>query len=224
MEKKHSTYSNVLENMKNVAKVLHMTFGNRCEVAVHDFRDLEHSLIHIEGCITNRPIGAPITDLVVRALRKEGESVRDIYNYPTTTRDGRTLKSSTCFARSREGKVVGALCINLETTDMENAISMMQELINITAPQANTAHPDETFAHTVHETNESLMQDALDHIAKHPSTMTREDRIRLVSLLDDYGAFLIKGMVDYVAERLGVSKFTVYNYLKAARMDAQKTS
>lgn len=217
-------YSNRLENMKNVARVLHMTLGNRCEVAVHDFRDLEHSLIHIEGCLTKRPIGAPITDLVVKALRKEGDGVRDILNYSTTTGDGRALKSSTCFVRDAGGKVIGALCINVETTDLLNAISMMQELIHVCDEPTCEEAREETFAHTVHETNESLMRDALEQIGKHPSTLTREERIRLVSVLDDYGAFLIKGMVDYVAERLGISKFTVYNYLKAARSDADKTS
>ncbi|WP_461210920.1 helix-turn-helix transcriptional regulator [Desulfocurvus sp. DL9XJH121] len=215
-------YSNRLENMKNVARVLHLTLGNRCEVAVHDFRDLEHSMVHIEGNITNRPIGAPVTDLVVKALRKEGDGVRDILNYSTTTRDGRALKSSTCFVRDRGGKVIGALCINLETTDMINAISMMQEMTSIRPGEDCQEPQDETFAHTVHETNESLMDDAMRKIGKHPGTMNRDERIRLVSVLDDYGAFLIKGMVDYVAERLGVSKFTIYNYLKAARADAGK--
>ena len=40
---------------------------------------------------------------------------------------------------------------------------------------------------------------------------------QLVQTLEYQGAFLIRGAVAYVAKALGVSKFTVYNYLKEAR-------
>ena len=37
--------------------------------------------------------------------------------------------------------------------------------------------------------------------------------------LDERGAFLIKKSVEQVAERLGVSRFTIYNYLDQANRD-----
>ena len=212
----------LFDTYKNIARMLHKTLGNRCEVAVHDFQELEKSLIYIEGNITNRPIGAPITDLVVKAWRREGNAVKDIINYATYTRDGRPLKSSTSFIRSAEGKVVGALCINLETTDLLNAMAIMRELVQ-TSPVTTDDTP-ETFAQTVVETRHSLMDDALEQMGKQPAVMSREERIRLVAILDEYGAFLMKGMVEYVAERIGVSKFSVYNYLKAARVNDDSAS
>nr|WP_315988792.1 helix-turn-helix domain-containing protein [Desulforamulus aquiferis] len=44
-----------------------------------------------------------------------------------------------------------------------------------------------------------------------------EDKIRFVAALEQRGAFLIKGSVDYIATVLGVSKYTVYNYLQKIR-------
>ena len=45
--------------------------------------------------------------------------------------------------------------------------------------------------------------------------MSREDKQRAVRLLDDRGAFQLRKAVEEVADALGVSRFTVYNYLNA---------
>jgi len=47
--------------------------------------------------------------------------------------------------------------------------------------------------------------------------MTTDEKVRLVKELERKGAFQIKGVVNQVAVRLGVSKFTIYNYLKRIR-------
>ena len=47
--------------------------------------------------------------------------------------------------------------------------------------------------------------------------LSREDKQRAVRLLDDRGAFLLRRSVDEVADALGVSRITVYNYLNAVR-------
>ena len=43
----------------------------------------------------------------------------------------------------------------------------------------------------------------------------REDKQRAVRLLDDRGAFVLRRSVEDVADALGVSRITVYNYLNA---------
>jgi uncharacterized protein YqgV (UPF0045/DUF77 family) len=47
--------------------------------------------------------------------------------------------------------------------------------------------------------------------------LSREDKQRAVRLLDERGAFLLRRSVDEVADALGVSRITVYNYLNAVR-------
>jgi uncharacterized protein YqgV (UPF0045/DUF77 family) len=49
------------------------------------------------------------------------------------------------------------------------------------------------------------------------SDLSREDKQRAVRILDDRGAFLLRRSVDEVADALGVSRITVYNYLNAVR-------
>ncbi len=48
--------------------------------------------------------------------------------------------------------------------------------------------------------------------------MTRVERQQLVKFLDERGAFGLRKSVETVADRLGVSRFTVYNYLDAVRV------
>ncbi len=45
--------------------------------------------------------------------------------------------------------------------------------------------------------------------------LEREDKQRAVRLLDERGAFTLRRAVEQVADAMGVSRITVYNYLNA---------
>ncbi len=47
--------------------------------------------------------------------------------------------------------------------------------------------------------------------------MSRDEKQTAVRRLDEQGAFLLRGAVDDVAHRMGVSKVTLYTYLNAIR-------
>jgi hypothetical protein len=49
--------------------------------------------------------------------------------------------------------------------------------------------------------------------------MTREQKQELVGRLDAQGAFTLRYGVELVADALGVSRFTVYNYVNALRRE-----
>ena len=44
---------------------------------------------------------------------------------------------------------------------------------------------------------------------------SREEKQRAVRLLDERGAFTLRRAVEQVADAMGVSRITVYNYLNA---------
>jgi hypothetical protein len=46
--------------------------------------------------------------------------------------------------------------------------------------------------------------------------LSREDKQRAVQLLGERGAFALRKSVEDVADAMGVSRFTIYNYLNAA--------
>ncbi len=205
----------ILGILRQVADSMVGFWGRPCEVAVHDLTRLEKSLVYIAGEVTRRKPGSPITDLVVKALRRDGDRVEDLPNYRTVTRDGRILKSSTFFFRGKRGKVMGALCINLDTTDLMNTIHFVETFVKTN--DGRGGNHKETFASTVNETIGSLVEQIIGEIGKQPSSMSTEERFQFVRTLEEKGAFLMKGAVEQVAGIAGVSKYTVYSYLQKIR-------
>jgi hypothetical protein len=51
-------------------------------------------------------------------------------------------------------------------------------------------------------------------------SLSREDKQRAVRRLDERGAFTLRKSIDDVADALGVSRITVYNYLNAVHEQA----
>ncbi len=52
------------------------------------------------------------------------------------------------------------------------------------------------------------------------STLSREEKQQVVRMLNERGAFLFRGAVEEVADLMGVSRITIYNYLNATRREA----
>ena len=50
-------------------------------------------------------------------------------------------------------------------------------------------------------------------------SLAREDKQRAIRLLDERGAFTLRRAVEDVADAMGVSRITVYNYLNALHRD-----
>jgi hypothetical protein len=59
----------------------------------------------------------------------------------------------------------------------------------------------------------TLIEQAEAGMRKRVEEMSRTEKQRVVRFLDERGAFLIRRAVADVAARLGVTRFTIYNYL-----------
>ena len=87
-------------------------------------------------------------------------------------------------------------------------------------PAANgiaSDHPQERYAKNFSETMESVIDGMLPEYHKMPDRMDRDEEKQLVQKLDKSGVFTIKGAVLYLSKVLGVSRFTIYSYLKEVR-------
>ncbi len=217
--KEKSENQEILDNeyifnlLTQISDAIVKTFPRNFEVVIHDLSQPKKSIKHIAGDVTHRKIGGPITDMVVKALHQEGCEIRDRHNYKTNTKDGRVLKSTTAFIRDPKGEVVAALCINFDMTDYLNA-SHALEIFASTVSTFNGPEKVETFASSISETIEALFDQSVAKIGKQPASMPIEEKVELVKELEASGLFQIKGAIDQVALLMGVSKYTVYNYLK----------
>jgi predicted transcriptional regulator YheO len=206
-----------LEFLKRLAKGIVSVFGERCEVVIHDFSDVTRSLVHIEGNVTNRSIGAPITDLVYRLVNEFGDQVPDKIGYKSTTDDGKAIKCSTIFVRDESGKPEGCICVNFDVSDFIFLSTSFSEYNPLREDNGNRRHKEEHFSKSFPETMESVIESTISEHGKMPSMMDKEEKKQLVQRLDRAGVFLMKGAVKYLAKVFGSSQYTIYNYLKEVR-------
>ena len=196
----------------SLAETIGTQFAPYCEAVIHDLSNLDSSLVAISGNVTNRPLGAPITDYVLRLLKEYGDDVNDNYIYFASTKDGKRLKSSTTFIRDQEGHVIGCFCINfcIEALLFYNdAIKEFCSILNMN----DTPEASEQFTNDISETVRLMLDEVLRRQGIPPSRMEKPDKMEIVKQLDDKGLFLVKGAIDLVASQLGISKFTLYGYL-----------
>ncbi|WP_169309287.1 transcriptional regulator [Desulforhopalus sp. IMCC35007] len=210
---------NKLDFLKNVAKGITSVFGERCEVAIHDFKDLKRTLVHVEGDVTNRSLNSSVPDMLYRLIKEFGDDAPDKFGYKSTTEDGKILKCSTHMVRDDEGKLIGCFCINFNVTDFAFLANAFSDFTFTPTKGSNgggrkkTNGDQSTFA----ESMESAIDFAVAEFGKIPAMMDKADKIAILEKLDKDGVFMIKGSVDYMARVLGASRYTVYNYLKQIR-------
>lgn len=191
------------------------TFGSNCEVVLHDFSDLKNSIVIIEnGNVTGRDTKSSMTDHSLQQV-KAGKTEKDTINYSGKGSDGRTIKSTTMFIRDDNDKVIGCICINFDATEFAIAKRALSELLDF-------GHEDVKEDNTSKKINDVLkevVQAKIDEIGKPIAYLNKDEKVRIVNDLDGQGVFLIKGAIDYVADILCVSRYTIYNYLDETRDD-----
>lgn len=194
------------------------TFGNNCEVALHDINNPQSSIVAIaNGHITGRDIGSPMTEVGLAAIRKSNFE-NNLVNYANKTTDGRDLKSSTIFIKDEDENVVGCLCINYDISEFVVVRKVINDLCQTEDQSAKDTLVSETLGNSVNQVLSNIVYNTLEKMGKPVAYMTKEEKVNIVKLLDDQGAFLIKGAIDYVAKVLCVSRYTIYNYLDEIRV------
>ena len=104
-----------------------------------------------------------------------------------------------------------------DLTDYIVASRLHQEMVSFQHP-AEEDEAEELFAHDISEVMEDMVRTELGMVQKPVAYMQKEDKLSIVGNLANRGIFDVKGSVEYVAECLGVTNFTVYNYLKELRV------
>ena len=205
---KEATFALLKQISVGVAKI----FAPHCEVVIHDFSDLEHSIIHMEGNISGRKVGGGVTDLLLTQARS-GDTVRDFHNYQTSLPNGKKMKSCTMFLRDENGAAYGAFCVNLDIGVFAGFHRVLGEFLVLDAG----TEVNETLSDDVQRIIHSILREAVNEMGAELPIMSKDDKIDLIARLDEKGAFQVKRAVPLFAEELGLSRSTIYNYLAEAR-------
>ncbi len=196
---------------------LSQMLGCRYEVILHDLSHVESSIVAIKGNVTNRQIGGPVTNYLLQLLKTYGDDAPNSINYRSVLPDGRVLRSSTMFIRDENGHIIGSLCVNQDMTDFIVMSKLMREMVAFQPAAEKEEAPGELFARDINEVMESMVRSEVQMVNRPVAYMQKEDKLAIVENLEKKGIFDVKGSVEYVAEWLGVTNFTIYNYLKEIR-------
>ena len=212
------------ESLESIMKLIASQFGENCEVVLHDWsKEYSSTIIAIEnGHVSGRKVGDAGSNLGLEVMRGTSDGSNQL-NYLTKTKDGRILRSSSLYLKDETGRLVGALCINVDVT---NYINMQKQLSTITmfpcvSPSSEDLS-DEFFTTDVKELLQYLIEEGTKQVGKDPKEMTREDKKKFVAYLDQKGAFLITKSGPEICQYLGISKYTLYSYLNEINGEQEK--
>lgn len=195
--------------------MLAQQLGPTSEIVLHDFsKEFASTIVDIRnGHVTGRSVGGASSNLGLEVLKG---TVNDgnRYNYCTRLKDGKVLRSSSLFLRDENDRVYGCLCIN---TDISETLRMEDFLRQYNRFDVSEPVEPEIFVNDVNQLLEHLLQEGQKKLGKPACIMDRQEKIEFLRYLDNKGAFLITKSGERVQEFLGISKYTLYNYLDLIR-------
>lgn len=207
----------LLESYIPLADMLAKTFGSECEVVLHDLTVPEKSVVYVaNGTVTGREVGQSFEQLIKQVILSK--NFRDDYaaNYFFTAKNGKLIRSSTFLLRDEKQKLVGALCINIDTTPMQQQMEYLKSFLP--QEELSESSPAQSFTDDgvyVFQMVETLIDNIIGQ--QEPDKMSRSEKIQKISFMDEKGIFLMKGSVEMVSQKLGISTVTVYSYLDVVR-------
>jgi len=202
-----------LETYIPIANLIAQTFGKNCEVVLHDLSIPQNSVVYtVNNHVTGRQVGQPFEHLIKDVLLSKNFENDCTANYRTTTVAGKKIKSSTALLRDAKGEVIGALCVNYDLSPLNDMKILLDEFMD--TQQEKIEATVEPFDNVI-----EIVEDLINKMIGNSSvtTLKRKDKIELIQFMDKKGVFLIKGAIEKVAEKLNISKVTVYSYLDAIK-------
>lgn len=189
--------------------------GEHCEIVLHSLEFLEHSAIYIvNGHNTDRKIGSPITDRALWSLHHmQTDSVSKPYF--TRAKGGVMMKSVTIAIRNGRQHVIGLICLNLNLD-----VPVSQFLSSFIAPQAEENQVN--FASSVEDLVAQTIENTISEIVNDKKVANNNKNRQIVTTLYEKGIFDIKDAINQVADRLDISKHTVYLYIRQIRQDGEE--
>ncbi len=205
----HPNLAQMIPLVEGIAK----TMGKHCEVVLHDFNKLPDSIIAIaNGHVTGRGVGSPQTEHSLSVIKRK-KNFANLINYSSKTFDGKVLKSSSFFIKDEKDEAIGVLCINIDITAIRAASMILNDMTFFETKEKE----EQEYPSHVNDVLNKIVAETVEKAVTPVAYLSKEDKVNIVKKLDEQGAFLIKGAIDYVADVLCVSRYTVYNYLVEVR-------
>ncbi|WP_405586162.1 transcriptional regulator [Streptomyces sp. NBC_01092] len=205
------TDEHFIREAEKIAVALGRMFPGLCEVVLHDLRDPQHAIRAIENNLSGRQVGDSATELgLARIADPQYPGV--IQNYPNRFPDGRPAKSTSIGIKNAAGEYIAALCLNLDVSVLSPVTLALSNLV------ATDTEPRDQPLETLRNRNARELRRTVEALSAQrggtPRSLSREGKKALVRQLHQDGYFDSRDAAQAIADLLGVSRATVYNYTK----------
>jgi predicted transcriptional regulator YheO len=197
----------VLDSLCRTAEAIAIMFGKNCETVVHDFSQPNFPLVAIyNGHVSGREVGSTQSiygHAIGEGGGKELKRAIDYVNNLVITGSGKHIKSTTINFVGEDYHY--ALGINFDSTAFSAIDSILKDFLNTETDLRSAMSADQKL--------DDILDYCISVVNKPVEKMNKADRKRVVELLKENNVFSLQRAIPYVATRLQVSRFTVYNYL-----------
>ncbi|MGA4944520.1 helix-turn-helix transcriptional regulator [Streptomyces cinereoruber] len=201
----------LVREAERIATAVGRMFPGLCEVVLHDLRRPDNAIRVIENNLSGRQVGDSATELGLRRIA-DPDYPGVIQNYSNRFADGRPAKSTSIGIKNADGRYIAALCLNLDVSTLS---PLALTLANLVATDVERSGEE---LETLRDRTGRELRSAIDTFAARysstPRSLNRDRKRELVRQLHREGFFETRSSAQLIADRLGVSRATVYNYVK----------
>ncbi len=225
----HGEDQQLVDILSGIADALSDVVNTHTELVVHDLLRPENSIKNIiNGEVSGRKEGQSIltvlsndkgfTAFVSSEVPAVPYGVTTIQDYQTSTRDGRKLYSTSVIVNDADGNPATAFCINVDRDNLRRTFRQFEESMlplsqSEAAPHEALKNGGDDSELTMEELINEIIDTSLAEFNSSPKRMTKDEKMAAVAKMKSRGLFLIRGSVELVANRLGATRHTIYNYL-----------
>lgn len=203
----------LLSHHARIAEAVATLLNPLVEVVVHDYRRPSAGIIAIfGGHVTGRKIGDPLTEL--GRYRTQGRPVPDdLISYPSETSAGKKMKSASLAIRLPSGTLVGALCFNVDVAVLGDFSDLLTKLASCSS-EIPVPRIERFRSRAPRDEVAAAVQQEIKSRGRSTLQLSQSDREEIVTALAEKGFLSRRGAISTIAHALGVTRPTVYRYLR----------
>ena len=203
----------IMESYKTLVEGLANYLGDGYEIVLHSMESLENSVIKIEnGFHSGRKEGSPITDLGLSLFAEIQKNTEKKYiSYFNKNKSGEPIKSCTISIKGEKNKIIGLLCINFYTNTPLNTIlkNLMPD-----CSKSNDNFLTESFTDDIDELIQTALDEVKTSVFNDRNISASNKNKEIIAQLHARGIFQLKDSVIKIAQKLDISKNTVYMHIR----------
>lgn len=217
----------LIQNLSGMLDALASVIGQNIEVVLHDLSQPQASVIKIiNGHISGRKPGSALQDgpendlgfLGLLGKDQNDTSAPSVFkDYRTTSGRGTPLRSATVLYKDESGKPAVSVCFNADYQLIDGAREALAQLMPAQVALAGSDNHSD-----LEERMNEIIRAALPPGGVLRTGASKKEKVESVRLLQEKGLFIVRGGVERAASALGVTRYTIYNYLDEIKKERAK--